>query len=934
MLPARPRLRAGLSRRGGPSPRGRITLPLRTAPNLHRPPLHSLHKNVVPKRSSFRKDDASSEKKKTFFAIMYAKNTRKKQKSWQDGYLVVTNDRHVALHDEDGKRMMAEGMPKLNGLVEGNTLVLKSLLIEVQHSVIEENFLSGRLFMKNAVPLPVSQTSHPRPQQRPFKPLRPKGVPKRSSTPQPLHNPDTPDAIIIDNDGIPVVLDPSIARKIRPHQIAGVKFLFRCVKDDRGAILADDMGLGKSLQAISLIWTMLKQGRANGGLTQKAVIVCPASLVANWVNEVKKWLGDDRLKPVALEGGSSTFGAKQSLAAFINGNVRRLLIVSYEMFRTNGEELYKAGIGLLVCDEGHRLKSSQGNKTIEALKKLPCRRRVILTGTPVQNDLEEFFAVCDFVNPGCFNSLSSFRSVFAGPIIASRDSNASASTLRLGKARAKELSNITSQFVLRRSSSILERYLPPKQETAIFCRLQPQQEADYAQESKARYNNIAGERFSAALCAINYLRKICSHPALVQKNDGDGDGGDEYGTGGRVECKEQWSKEKMLKEFKVEDSSKMQVALSICEESLRMNDKVILVSNFTSTLDLIQEALKRAKISYCRLDGGTAVKHRGDIVRKFNEGIIGDIFLLSAKAGGVGLNLIGANRLILFDPDWNPATDLQAMARVWRDGQKKHVFVYRLLCTGTIEEKIFQRQLFKGELQSAVQDGPKMEMEGMMGGGKEGNFSRDQLRDLFKYSGDLKYCETLEVLRRSQVDEMDDWNEYIGEEVEGKKGSGWLLQRFSEYEGKCEKRKEGDESVLCEEDYALGHALNASYKTDGLVSYLYTKKSGNSDAQKGNEADEAVKTRKRKLPAFFEGEEEESDAESESDEELSRAVEAKKARIAEAKGGGNAAQSGFLQKCMDGGGKSDEGQRQEAALEGADEAWDEAIDALDFDGDE
>ena len=892
--------------------------------------------------------------------MLYTKNTRKKHKSWQDGYIVVTNDRHVALYDDDGKKVTSETMSRLKGLVEGNTLVVHSMLLEVQSLVSEESFLSGRLFMKTSIALPVAQHKKP-PSQQPFKPLQPKKKISKPQVLQPLFNPDAADAVIIDDEGVYIVLDPCIARKIRPHQIEGVKFMYRCVKNGNGAILADDMGLGKSLQAISLVWTLLKQGKPNGGLAQKAAIVCPASLVTNWINEVKKWLGDDKLNPVALEGGSSTFAAKQSLAAFINGTVRRLLIVSYEMFRANAEELYRAGIGLLICDEGHRLKSSQGNKTIEALKRLPCRRRVILTGTPVQNDLEEFFAVCDFVNPGCFNSLASFRRVFAGPIISSRDANATPAVVKLGKARAKELSSITSQFVLRRTSAILERYLPPKQETAIFCRLKPEQEVDYEQEAKTRYNTIFGDRFSAALSAINYLRKICSHPVLAKKDKTDFDSDEEGDDMTNMETKPKDDKERMMQEFKVEDSSKMQVAISICEESLAMQDKVIVVSNFTSTLDLIEESLRREDISFCRLDGSTSVKIRGDIVRKFNEGKLGDVFLLSAKAGGVGLNLIGANRLILFDPDWNPATDLQAMARVWRDGQQKNVFVYRLLCTGTIEEKIYQRQLFKGELQSAVQDGHKEEMDSTLGGSNEGNFSRDQLKDLFQYKADLKYCDTLQVLRRSQV-EGGEWISGTqvapsGEDESGSAGTGWLLDQFSVYERLCQHQAEGDKTVDCGEDYALSHALNGNLKTHGLVSYLYTKKSGRGDNnpshQKATSTGDANRTcMKRKLPKMFEDEEEEEsqDPAVESDEELDRAYQLKKARMMDEKGAFEKIQSKNSSSCMqESNGELNKKSRdslrrgapnvggvvpekkQENALLGTGEAWDNAIDALDFD---
>lgn len=759
-----------------------------------------------------------------YFSVLYTKRSKKKHKSWLDGYVILSNDRRVQLQNEDGKSISTERFTKaLGGLKEGNTLEIASWELEVQSQVAEEDYISGRLFAPQQPAKPSSVVQRPR--QKPFKPLvsRTSGKPNLPGKPlHPAHDPNAPDAIILlqtlnqgSKQSVPIVLDPYISKRMRPHQREGIRFLFDCTSGNflrngeagQGAILADEMGLGKSLQAIALIWTVLKQGPFGAPLAKKAIIVCPASLVRNWVCEIRKWLGDERLKPVALESGVSTYESKEAMAAFINGTVRRLLVISYEMFRVNASQIYQSQCGLMICDEGHRLKSACGNKTIEALRKLPCRRRVILSGTPVQNDLEEFFAVCDFVNPGCLNSLSSFRAVFANPIIASRDSNAPKSVIRLGEARANELSRVTSQFVLRRTSDLLEKYLPPKTETAIFCRLQPEQESEYELEARRRFVDIADSRaMSAALCAINYLRKICSHPALVTNVNADDSDKDELdlGNSGNKES----SPLADLSNLNVKESAKMQITASICDACLAGNDKVIIVSNFTTVLNLLGAMLQQRDIRFCRLDGSTAVNTRGDIVRRFNEGTLGEVFLLSAKAGGVGLNLIGANRLILFDPDWNPATDMQAMARVWRDGQKKRVYIYRLLCTGTIEEKIFQRQLFKGELQSAIGNG-KDGSFGQQTEGKEGNFKVEELRDIFQYNRNVDFCDTLDVLERCKEDHR----------------KAGLLELFKLYRNRCKEESLTD-TVWCGDDHILNKALNGRSDTRGIVSYLYTKGAG------------------------------------------------------------------------------------------------------------
>lgn len=794
--------------------------------------------------------------------MLYTKRTKKKHKSWLDGYILIRNDCNVDLLNEDGKKIASERYKPLGGMKEGNTLELASWELEVQNEVLEDDYISGRLFIKPTAHNVVSvKPKRLCPKKRaPFKPLRPRNAPgdPTSAHTGPIHDPTAPNAYVLMNAlggkfrgeaTVPVVLDPYLAKRMRPHQREGVKFLYNCIQGTffltgeggRGAILADEMGLGKSLQAIALIWTLLKQSPRGPSMVRKAVIVCPASLVQNWVNEVKKWLGFDRLHPVAVTSGSSTYESKEALASFIDGSVRRLLIISYEMFRSYSEELYRSSIGLLVCDEGHRLKSSQGNKTIDALRRLPCRARVILTGTPVQNDLEEFFAVCDFVNPGCLKTLTSFRQIFANPIISSRDSNASHAVVKMGEARAKELGKITSTFVLRRTSNILAKYLPPKHEIAVFCRLPELQEALYKKEARGYLNDIANcSRFSAALSAITLLRKICCHPMLVEnlfQNFEDGG----VLAGHPRKTVESFESRILCHDFKISDSAKMQVALSICQSSLAVRDKLILVSNYTSALDLLQHALSQNNISFCRLDGSTPVNQRGNIVRRFNDGSMGEVFLLSAKAGGVGLNLIGANRLILFDPDWNPATDLQAMARVWRDGQKKMVFVYRLLCTGTIEEKIFQRQLFKRELQTAVdnekecakEQGRQDKNRAGQTKPKEGNFSAEELRDLFQYNENIEFCDTLGVLERSQED---------SELVRSKEPSRpfALIQRFSEYKNKIQKVNiEGD--VLCDEDPILEKALNGDEQTHGLVSYLYSSKTDEGMLTE----DESEKTEKR-----------------------------------------------------------------------------------------
>ncbi|CAM9759137.1 unnamed protein product, partial [Choristocarpus tenellus] len=239
-----------------------------------------------------------------------------------------------------------------------------------------------------------------------------------------------------------------------------------------GAILADEMGLGKTVIAIALCNSVL---RLCLGETKKAVVVCPSSLVRNWANEFRKWspLGG-RAVPVEQAG----VVAAQLVDDFRIGSPMRypVLIISYELYRNHGTIINATkGLGLLVADEGHRLKNSVGNKTTRALKACPAKMRLLLTGTPMQNDLDEFFSMADFVNPGILGDIKSFRSRFSKPIKAAWDRDAEDEEVELAGERTRELGELSGKFVLRRTKGILSRSLPAALEVVIFCCPSPRQ---------------------------------------------------------------------------------------------------------------------------------------------------------------------------------------------------------------------------------------------------------------------------------------------------------------------------------------------------------------------------------------------------------------------------------------------------------------------------
>ncbi|KAG6814482.1 hypothetical protein H0H92_000007 [Tricholoma furcatifolium] len=509
---------------------------------------------------------------------------------------------------------------------------------------------------------------------------------------------------------VPVVIDPRLSKVLRPHQVEGVKFLYKCasgmlVDNQYGCIMADEMGLGKTLQCIALLWTLLKQSpRAGKPTIEKCIIACPSSLVKNWANELVKWLGNDAINALAVDGKGGKSELLEKVSRWVSAMGRNVtqpgmapvecvhqiaadantvMIVSYETLRTLGAYLANCSIGLLLCDEGHRLKNS-GSK----------------------ND---------------------FRKNFENMIIRGRDAEASDEIKAKSEEKLKELGALVTKFIIRRTNDLLSKYLPVKYEQVVFCGLSDFQLSLYrlfisSPEIKALLRGTD----SQPLKAINILKKLCNHPELLDLPGdlrgsehlipegfaGAGATSREKGRNQGVRC--DWSgKFVVLERF-------------LHHIKIHTTDKIVLISNYTQTLDLFEKLCRSKKYGFFRLDGTMSITKRQKLVDQFNDPEGKEfIFLLSSKAGGCGINLIGANRLILFDPDWNPAADQQALARVWRDGQKKECFVYRFISTGTIEEKIFQRQANKQALSSAVVD----EKEDA-----ERHFSLDALRQLFLFN--------------------------------------------------------------------------------------------------------------------------------------------------------------------------------------------------------
>ncbi|KZO94503.1 hypothetical protein CALVIDRAFT_556302 [Calocera viscosa TUFC12733] len=707
-----------------------------------------------------------------YYTVNWRKPQTKKFKTWDgDAYLIVTGSRCV-MQDAGGRSMGTTTWSQT--WLEGGTIHIANKEVEIDGLITEAEFRQQCSGVPPPDPeIPLRTTSVIK-----FQPAIPKAGYSRTSTnsmaerEDACHDPETEfylprptvghqakagksDCIIED-----VYVEQCLANKLRPHQKEGVIFLYEAVMGMRrhegtGAILADEMGLGKTLQTIALLMTLLRQSpyrppntplHAKTKEIGKAIIVCPVSLVANWRNEIWKWLGRDRLGVFVAE-------ETKNIKLFNHSRSHDVLIIGYEKLRSVIETLAYCNpkIDLIICDEGHRLKSVN-NKTSKMFDALKTKRRVILSGTPIQNDLSEFWAMADFCNPGLLGDYKSFKRIYEDPILRSRMPNCTEKNKELGTARSDQLATISKSFVLRRTADILTSYLPPKYEYVVFIRPTKLQFALMLSILNDKsINRFISSGMAQSLEMMNVLGKICTSPVLLKS------------TAKPESQRTQEIKDTIailprgIEESDSSTSGKLIALVNLLNNLRKTTDeKAIIVSQYTKTLDLIEAICIKMRWSRTRLDGSTPQDERDHRVTEFNKSEQEKcfVFLLSLKAGGVGLNLVGASRLILLDSSWNPANDLQAMARIHRDGQKKPVHIYRFLTAGTIDEKIYMRQVIKMGLSNSL-----MAADGD-GKSKVDSFSPAELRDLFRihphtpsHTHDLLFCDCAGSHLKNEDDE-------------------------------------------------------------------------------------------------------------------------------------------------------------------------------------
>lgn len=565
-------------------------------------------------------------------------------------------------------------------------------------------------------------------------------------------------------DVVDVHINPLLSREMRPDQIEGVRFLYNSVtqlrslvdistigaKDDdipesAGAILADEMGLGKTLQTIAVIDMLLRQCcyfiPKRRYTVEKVLVVCPATLVNNWKLEFMKWLGRE-FRVLCVD-------ERTDIKSVINGKYE-VLVVNYEKVRNHNSLFSAAKFGLLVCDEAHQIRNA-GSQITQALENLRIGRKILLTGTPIQNNLTEFYTMINFIAKDYLGDPAAFKKNFEGPITRGRKPNCMSKHRELAEQRSRLLQKITAPLLLRRTAEVVNHLLPPKHELVLFCNPSPLQHKIYTALASLKIVNSeqsATELKQTVFERVILLKKLCSAPdLLVEDVHGKGKTGKRIKDTLGAAC----DTVPRVKTQRSQDSGKISALLKLLSViRQKTDDKVILVSHFTITLDIIEKVCESMRYPFLRLDGNVKQKSRSSIVHDFNTSASENCFimLLSAKAGGAGLNLIGANRLFMLDCDWNPAIDHQAMGRIHRNGQKKECFIYRLMLSGTLDEKIFQRQISKMGLSDALMIKSKEDSYQLTE--KDSNlaedFSEGELRDILGYQNDTP-CSTHDILQ-------------------------------------------------------------------------------------------------------------------------------------------------------------------------------------------
>ncbi|MCB1834486.1 MAG: DEAD/DEAH box helicase, partial [Geminicoccaceae bacterium] len=482
-----------------------------------------------------------------------------------------------------------------------------------------------------------------------------------------------------DHSGIREIEPPAgLDAKLRPYQLQGVSWLQFLVETGFSGVLADDMGLGKTLQTLTHLLAL----KESGGLDKPALVVAPTSLIPTWRNEARRFTPS--LQFTVLHGNNRGH-------LYSRLDKAEVILTSYALMLRDRDELVRRRYRLVVLDEAQAIKNPT-TKLARVACEIEADSRLALSGTPMENHLGELWSVFQFLMPGFLGERELFRKTFRNPIEKDGDTD-----------RQGLLANRVRPFLMRRTKEQVASELPPKSEFVREIELSDEQRDLYESVRLAMHTRIRDEIKERGLARSNIaileallkLRQICCDPRLL-KNGADG----RESPGASI------------------GSAKFELLLSMLDGMVENGRRVIIFSQFVEMLELIESGLKKHKLGYTMLTGRT--RDRETPVKRFQEGGV-PIFLISLKAGGTGLTLTRADTVIHYDPWWNPAVEAQATDRAHRIGQDKQVFVYKLVASGTVEEKMLE-----------LQDRKRALVQGIMGGVKSSlNFTEEDVEALF-----------------------------------------------------------------------------------------------------------------------------------------------------------------------------------------------------------
>lgn len=556
-----------------------------------------------------------------------------------------------------------------------------------------------------------------------------------------LPHPEIDDTVFENGYKLPGDIYPSLF----DYQKTGVQWLHELYTQQVGGIVGDEMGLGKTIQIISFLAGLQYSKK----LDKPIIVVCPATVMKQWVNEFHRWwppfrvtilhssgsgmvnlrnesTEEDKLLDVMWDSTrrnqpltSAQKAAKKVLKPILeDGGV---LVTTYSGLQTYAPLLIPVDWQYAILDEGHKIRNPNTAITIYC-KELRTPNRIILSGTPMQNNLIELWSLFDFVFPMRLGTLVNFRNQFEIPIRQGGYANASNLQVQTAFKCAETLKDAIGPYLLQRFKIDVASDLPKKSEQVLFCKLSKLQRAEYNHFISSSEMDAIMNGKRQVLYGVDILRKICNHPDLTDHKRLSIKPGYDYGNPAK--------------------SGKMQVVGSLLELWKDTGHKTLLFAQHRIMLDVLEKFVRSLSgFKYRRMDGNTPIQTRQSMVDEFNTDPDLHVFLLTTKVGGLGINLTGADRVIIYDPDWNPSTDLQARERAWRLGQKREVTIYRLMTAGTIEEKIYHRQIFKQFLTNKILKDPKQRQ----------TFHLNDLHDLFSLTNEGDPTETSTLFKDAQV---------------------------------------------------------------------------------------------------------------------------------------------------------------------------------------